>query len=48
MFDDDPKFQQLKKIRESGYDGPLDQDLTPVTSGPVAEILSSLRDKGAR
>jgi len=47
MFDNDPKFQQLKKIRET-YDGPLDQNLNPVTSGPTAEILSSLRDKGAQ
>ncbi len=26
LFDNDPKFQQLKKLRESGYRGPVDQD----------------------
>lgn len=25
-FDNDPKFQQLKKVRASGYRGPVDQD----------------------
>ncbi|MEO3788534.1 hypothetical protein ABGB12_34855 [Actinocorallia sp. B10E7] len=30
LFDNDPKFQQLKAIRESGYTGWLDQDNNPV------------------
>jgi hypothetical protein len=30
IFDTDPKYRQLKKIRDSGYKGPLDQDLRKV------------------
>lgn len=31
MFDDNPKYQELRRIREEeGYDGPLDQDLRKV------------------
>jgi hypothetical protein len=26
IFDNDPKYQQLKEIRDSGYTGPVDQD----------------------
>jgi hypothetical protein len=26
MFDKDPKYQQLKKLRDSGYRGPVDQN----------------------
>jgi hypothetical protein len=26
IFDKDPKYQQLKKLRDSGYKGPVDQD----------------------
>ncbi len=47
VFDDDPKFQRLREIRE-GYDGPLDQDLRPVS--PVsreADVLDALRRTGA-
>ena len=29
--------------RESGYDGPIDQDGRKVTSGRAAEILAALR-----
>jgi len=48
MFDDDPKFQKLKEIREGGYDGPLDQDLN--RAGPLdprAQVLDALRRTGA-
>jgi hypothetical protein len=30
-------------LRESGYDGPIDQDGRKVTSGRAAEILAALR-----
>ena len=30
-------------LRESGYDGPIDQDGRKVTSGPTVEILAALR-----
>lgn len=29
IFDSDPKYQQLKKLRDSGYKGPVDQDGKP-------------------
>lgn len=45
LFDDDPKYQELKAIRESGYDGPLDQDLKKVTDGRAVEILKALRER---
>lgn len=48
MFDADPKFQKLKDIRESGYDGPLDQDLNKVDpTDPRAQALDALRRRGA-
>ena len=30
-------------LRESGYDGPVDQDGRKVTSGPAVEILAAMR-----
>lgn len=31
IFDNDPKFEELKRIREDeGYQGPVDQDLNKV------------------
>jgi hypothetical protein len=30
-------------LRESGYDGPIDQDGRKVTSGPAAEVLAAMR-----
>jgi hypothetical protein len=30
-------------LRESGYDGPVDQDGREVTSGPAVEILAAMR-----
>lgn len=48
MFDDDPQYQKLKEIRESGYDGPLDQDYNPVPSDNLrAQILDAPRRTGA-
>lgn len=36
MFDKDPKYQQLKHIREvEGYKGWLDQDLKKVPGPPL-------------
>ncbi|MBO4275160.1 hypothetical protein [Microbispora triticiradicis] len=43
LFDDDPAFQKLKALRESGYDGPVNQDGNPVTEGRAAEILAEMR-----
>lgn len=48
IFDDDPNFQKLKAIRESGYDGPLEPDLSrsdPTT--PRAQAADDLRRRGA-
>lgn len=49
LFDNDPKYQQLKKIREgSGYDGPLNQD--GERNDPLdrqAIIVDDLRRRGA-
>jgi hypothetical protein len=48
MFDNDPKYQKLKEIREGGYDGPLDQDLNRVPpTDPRAQVLDALRRTGA-
>ena len=54
MFDDDPRFQALKRIREGqGYDGPLDgtdADPTPRRSDPLspsAQAVDALRRTGA-
>jgi hypothetical protein len=30
IYDDDPQYQKLKAIRDSGYNGPLDRDLNKV------------------
>ena len=29
MYDNDPQYQKLKAIRDSGYTGPVDQDGDP-------------------
>jgi hypothetical protein len=48
MFDNDPKYQKLKAIREGGYDGPLDQDLNRVPpTDPRALAADVLRRTGA-
>jgi hypothetical protein len=30
IYDDDPQYQKLKSIRDSGYKGPLDSELNRV------------------
>lgn len=45
IFDDDPKYQKLKKIRESGYTGPLDQDLNKDTTSEAAGILRRMAQR---
>jgi hypothetical protein len=45
LFDSDAKFQELKAARETGYDGPIDQDGKKGTSGKAAEILADLRKR---
>lgn len=46
IFDKDPKYQQLKKLREDeGYTGPVDQNGNKVTSGREKDILEALRDR---
>ena len=32
LFDKDPKYQALKKLRDSGYDGPVDRNGNAVAS----------------
>jgi hypothetical protein len=46
LFDDDPKYQALKALRESGYDGPIDQDGQPTDRH--ADVLDALRRTGGR
>lgn len=45
IFDDDPKYQRLKAIRDSGYTGPLDQDLNKDTTSEAAAILRRLAER---
>jgi hypothetical protein len=49
MFDDNPRYQELRRIREEqGYDGPLDDDGTrsdPLS--PRAQAADALRRMGA-
>lgn len=46
IFDNDPKYQQLKRLREDeAYTGPVDENGNTVTSGRAAEILQALRDR---
>ncbi|GAA3039642.1 hypothetical protein [Streptosporangium longisporum] len=45
LFDNDPKYQELKTIRESGYDGPINQDGQKVATGRAAEIFAALRER---
>ena len=54
MFDDDPRFHELRRIRdEEGYDGPLDgtnADPDPRRSDPIsprAQAADALRRTGA-
>lgn len=54
MFDDDPKYRELRRIRdEEGYDGPLDgtaADPSPTRSDPLspgAQAVDALRRTGA-
>lgn len=49
MFDNDPKYRELRRIREEeGYDGPLDQDLNRVPpTDQRAQALDALRRTGA-
>lgn len=49
MYDDDPTFQELRRIREQeGYDGHLDQDLHKVDPlDPRVQVLDALRRTGA-
>lgn len=54
MFTDDPKFHELRRIREEeGYDGPLDgteADPAPRRSDPLspsAQAADALRRTGA-
>ena len=47
LFDDDPAFQNLKALRKSGYDGPVDQDGNKVESGKAAEILADMRRRAS-
>ena len=49
MFDNDPKYRELRRIREEeGYDGPLDQDLRRADPlDPRAQVLDALRRTGA-
>lgn len=45
LFDSDPAYQMLKALRESGYDGPVDQNGNKVTEGGAAEILADMRKR---
>jgi hypothetical protein len=54
MFDNDPKYRKLRRIREEeGYDGPLDgtrSDPAPARSDPLsprAQAADALRRTGA-
>lgn len=43
---DSPDLKTLKAIRDSGYDGPLDQNLSKDVPLEVAEALDALRRSG--
>ena len=43
IFDKDPKYQQLKAIRDSGYKGPVDQD-----GKKVPNVDKWIQDKGGK
>jgi len=45
LFDNNPTYQKLKALRESGYDGPVDQNGNKVTEGQAAEILADMRKR---
>lgn len=47
LFDADPKHRQIKDLRKSGYDGPIDQDGHKAETGPAADALDALRRRGA-
>lgn len=44
----DERGRRLYAVRDAGYDGPIDQDSYPVTSGPEVEILRDLRERNER
>lgn len=46
--EDTPAFRKLKELRESGYDGPVDQDGNKVTTGRAADILRDMRERADR
>ena len=51
MYEDDPQYQKLKAIRDSGYTGPLDRDLNKVKiegTGVHARIVPNTDRKPAR
>lgn len=46
--DDHPRYKQLRTLRDSGYDGPLDQDGEPSEPlSPEALAVEDLRRRGA-
>lgn len=46
--DDHPRWALFKALRDSGYDGPLDQDGTPNDpTSPEALAAEDLRRRGA-
>jgi hypothetical protein len=48
MYEDDPQYQKLKVIRDSGYTGPLDRHLNKVKiegTGIHARIVPTERVK---
>lgn len=47
-FFDTPEYANLKAIRDSGHDGPLDQDLGKDVPLGTAEVLDALRRLGKR
>lgn len=48
LFDNDPAYQRLKALRESGYEGGIDQDGNPADpTSREADILDALRRRGA-
>ncbi len=45
IFDKDPSYQKLEALRDSGYEGGIDQDGNPTDEH--AEVLDALRRRGA-
>jgi hypothetical protein len=48
LFDKDPKYQELKKIRDSGYKGWLDQDNKKVSDADVKKWAKQQAKKGGK